>query len=93
MKLWVEKKELNICVHIVGEELLKARALADQILINVHVKMVIDHILGWKIGSYLKMKYNYYDVLEVSQSASKEVIKAAYKTLAKRYHPDTNEFE
>lgn len=37
------------------------------------------------------MKYNYYDVLEVSQNASKEVIKAAYKTLAKRYHPDTND--
>lgn len=36
------------------------------------------------------MEYNYYDILEVSQNASKEVIKAAYKALAKRYHPDTN---
>ncbi len=29
-----------------------------------------------------------YDVLEVSRKASKEVIEKAYKTLAKKYHPD-----
>lgn len=31
---------------------------------------------------------NYYDVLEIKENASIEVIKAAYKTLAKKYHPD-----
>lgn len=31
---------------------------------------------------------NLYDILEVSQKASKEVIEKAYKTLAKKYHPD-----
>ena len=31
---------------------------------------------------------NYYDILEVSQKASKEVIEKAYKVLAKKYHPD-----
>lgn len=31
---------------------------------------------------------NYYDVLEISQNASPEVIQNAYKTLAKKYHPD-----
>ncbi|MEW6164995.1 MAG: DnaJ domain-containing protein [Pseudomonadota bacterium] len=31
---------------------------------------------------------NYYDVLEVSQNASAEVIRAAYKSLIQRYHPD-----
>ncbi len=31
---------------------------------------------------------NLYDILEVSQKASKEVIERAYKTLAKKYHPD-----
>lgn len=31
---------------------------------------------------------NYYDILEVSQKASKEIIEKAYKVLAKRYHPD-----
>lgn len=31
---------------------------------------------------------NYYELLEVSQSASQEVIEKAYKTLAKKYHPD-----
>lgn len=31
---------------------------------------------------------NLYDILEVSRKASKEVIDKAYKTLAKKYHPD-----
>ena len=29
-----------------------------------------------------------YDILEVSRKASKEIIEKAYKTLAKKYHPD-----
>jgi len=33
---------------------------------------------------------NYYDELEVSQKASKEIIEKAYKVLAKKYHPDMN---
>jgi curved DNA-binding protein CbpA len=33
---------------------------------------------------------NYYEILEVSQNASPEVIKAAYKSLMQRYHPDRN---
>lgn len=33
---------------------------------------------------------NYYDILEVSEKASKEVIEKAYKALAKKYHPDLN---
>lgn len=32
---------------------------------------------------------NYYDELEVSKKASKEVIEKVYKVLAKKYHPDT----
>lgn len=31
---------------------------------------------------------NLYDILEVSRKASREVIDKAYKTLAKKYHPD-----
>lgn len=33
---------------------------------------------------------DYYEILEVSQNASQEVIKAAYKSLIQRYHPDKN---
>lgn len=33
---------------------------------------------------------NYYEILEVSPNASQEVIKAAYKSLMQRYHPDKN---
>ena len=32
---------------------------------------------------------NYYDELEVSKTASKEVIEKDYKVLAKKYHPDS----
>lgn len=33
---------------------------------------------------------NYYELLEVSPNASPEVLKAAYKSLIQRYHPDRN---
>lgn len=33
---------------------------------------------------------NYYEILEVSPNASQEVLKAAYKSLMQRYHPDRN---
>lgn len=36
---------------------------------------------------------NYYDELEVSKTASKEVIEKVYKVLAKKYHPDTTKEE
>ena len=32
---------------------------------------------------------NYYEILEVSVNASKEVIKNAYRALTKKYHPDS----
>ena len=37
------------------------------------------------------MKKNYYDILQINQNASPEIIEKAYKTLAKKYHPDLQE--
>lgn len=34
------------------------------------------------------MDKNYYEILEVDRNASQEIIDKAYKTLAKKYHPD-----
>lgn len=36
------------------------------------------------------MHRTYYDILEVSPSASQSVISAAYRALSKKYHPDKN---
>ena len=33
---------------------------------------------------------NYYEVLEISENASQEVIERVYKLFAKKYHPDVN---
>jgi hypothetical protein len=35
-------------------------------------------------------RVNYYDILQVSPTASQEVIQAAYRALAREYHPDVN---
>lgn len=34
------------------------------------------------------MKKNYYQILQVDQKASTEIIEKVYKTLVKKYHPD-----
>lgn len=39
----------------------------------------------------MDFKKDYYQILEVSQTASKEDIRAAYRRLAKLYHPDKNQ--
>lgn len=39
------------------------------------------------------MKQTYYDILEINRNASPEIIKKAYTTLAKKYHPDLQEGE
>ena len=36
---------------------------------------------------------NYYEILEVDKKASDEIIKLAYKSLVKKYHPDLKEGE
>jgi len=41
-------------------------------------------------GVSMTTKKDYYDILGVSRSASKDAIKDAYRTLAMKYHPDKN---
>ena len=41
-------------------------------------------------ASEARLARNLYDVLQVSPSASQEVIHAAYRALARAYHPDVN---
>jgi molecular chaperone DnaJ len=38
----------------------------------------------------MDFKKDYYGILEIASSASKQEIKAAYRRLAKMYHPDKN---
>ena len=52
--------------------------------------MYIRFIAIWNITKQLKgcLNMNYYEILQVSENASDEVIHMAYKALAKKYHPD-----
>jgi DnaJ-class molecular chaperone len=38
-------------------------------------------------------KKSYYEILEVRDDASQEVIKMAYKALCLKYHPDTTKLD
>ncbi len=51
-------------------------------------RLNIDNVEAEK--SQQKAK-TYYEILEITQDASLEIIKAAYKVMVKKYHPDNNE--
>ncbi len=39
----------------------------------------------------MAVKRDYYDVLGIDRNADEKTIKKAYRKLAKKYHPDTNQ--
>ncbi len=60
------------------------------------IAFIIFNIYGYNCKNIIiiyreKMEdLSYYEILEVSQSADKTTIKKAYRTMAKKYHPDKN---
>jgi curved DNA-binding protein len=44
---------------------------------------------GFAVQAFNPAK-NYYKILEIEETAQQDRIKASFKSLAKRYHPDVN---
>ena len=44
-----------------------------------------------RFGGYMAEKRDYYEVLGLNKNAGEAEIKKAYRTLAKKYHPDMNQ--
>lgn len=52
--------------------------------------LVLKRYYCEKISRESMQELSYYEILEVSKTADKETIKKAYRTMAKKYHPDKN---
>ncbi|KAM6585963.1 hypothetical protein CsatB_012965 [Cannabis sativa] len=65
--------------------------LSHKSLISLHSKLYTRRVCGKRgFGSVITASGDYYATLGVPKSASGKEIKAAYRKLARQYHPDVN---
>ena len=60
-------------------------------IFRINVIILVLYEIFYNLYRKKNVMKNYYEILEVDQKASKEVIEKAYKVLAKKYHPDLQE--
>lgn len=94
--LAVDPKVQNITLQLADfaeKEVLQVFVLRSCPVFGIMASLLFELFPNSKLGLFDAMKsvHSHYDNLKVSREAPSEVIKAAYKALMQRYHPDKNQ--